>query len=156
VKSRRIRIILVAVLALSCSVALAACSSASAGNSSTTPTIGNINCQTHPNECIPVVTATTVPATYSCAGGHSLDPDQGELRVTAFGRNAYSGNCGTALGILASEMMVQVGKCLTSFAVHPNRVSVYFSPNVSPASVGLVAQWLEAQSKVISHVEVQS
>ena len=63
-------------LALTGALALSACSSGSTSGSATSPTIGNVNCQSTPSKCIPYVTATTVPSTYGCSGTHHFAPHQ--------------------------------------------------------------------------------
>jgi hypothetical protein len=157
VKNRPVRVILLVVATLTGSTVIAACSSSNSAHvSSTAPTIGNINCQTSPSACPPYVTATTVPATYGCAGPHNFSNHQGVLRVVAYGHDAFGGNRQTELVTLSGSMAVQVGMCFTRFAEGPNRINVYFSTILPSADIGLVAQWLKAQSKLISHVVVLS
>lgn len=143
-------------LALTGALALSACSSGSASGSATPPTIGNVNCQSTPSQCIPNVTATTVPSTYGCSGSHHFDAHQGKLRVVAYGKNARSGNSESEFGNLSGAMAEQVGGCLTWWTVQPNKISVYFSSSLPATSVALVAQWFKAQSTLVSHVVVRS
>ena len=150
------RCIVAGMLALTGALALSACSSGSTSGSATSPTIGNVNCQSTPSKCIPYVTATTVPSTYGCSGTHHFAPHQGNLRIVAYGRNAYSGNDESEFGDLSGAMAEQVGGCITWWTVQPNRISVYFSPSLPSASVGLVTQWLKAQTTSVSHVVVRS
>jgi hypothetical protein len=135
-------------------VLLSSCSSGSAGVS--TPTIGNVNCQATPAKCLPIVTATTVPATYICSGTHNFRSNEGVVKVVAYGRGDSASNEETELSDLSGDMAEQVGGCLTWWTVKPNRISVYFASNLGQSDSASVAQWLRAQSKIVSRVNVVS
>jgi hypothetical protein len=152
VKSSSVKVLIL--VSLLVPVLLSGCSSGSASVS--TPTIGNVHCQATPSKCLPIVTATTVPATYVCSGKHNFRSNEGILKVVAYGRGDNARNEETELSDLSGDMAEQVGGCLTWWTVKPNRISVYFAPDLGQSDSASVAQWLRAQSKIVSRVTVVS
>ncbi len=105
VKSSSVKVLIL--VSLLVPVLLSGCSSGSASVS--TPTIGNVNCQATPSKCLPIVTATTVPATYVCSGKHNFRSNEGILKVVAYGRGDNARNEETELSDLSGDMAEQVG-----------------------------------------------